>query len=250
MKKTRQPAKKQLEILLMDYFRERMGTFPKGKLEPAESPDFILTFKNFQKIGIELTRLNPGNADLPDGPQLEIIREREHLIELVKNVFENKLPHKLFVKFLFSDDVLIASERQMMVALQIAGLIELALKKMKPGGFFQISLHESELPPGMSEILIVGHPALEVSVWERSNKLGISNDVVDDIKTAIHKKDAKLKLYQKQRLNYYWLLITTDRLRGVKSFNLPDKIMNHKFQSLFQHVFLFDLIKSEVYELV
>jgi hypothetical protein len=111
-------------------------------------------------------------------------------------------------------------------------------------------LHDGQLPPGIKDILIIGHPELQVSIWERSNNLGISNDVVADIKNAIHKKDEKLKLYQKQRLNYYWLLITTDRLRGVKNYNLPEKILNHSFHSSFQHVFLFDLIKAEVFELV
>ena len=91
---------------------------------------------------------------------------------------------------------------------------------------------------------------MHISAWERANNLGISNDVVFDIRHAIHKKDEKLRLYQKQRLNYYWLLITTDRLRGVKNYNLPNKIMNHEFQSNFQQVFLFDLIKSEIYRLI
>ena len=92
---------------------------------------------------------------------------------------------------------------------------------------------------------------METSAWERANNLGISNDVVDDIRRAIHKKDEKLlRLYQKQRLNYYWLLITTDRLRGATKFNLGKKIMNHEFHSEFQHVFLFDLIKSNIFQIV
>ena len=92
---------------------------------------------------------------------------------------------------------------------------------------------------------------MQISAWERANNLGVSNDVVDDIKCSIHKKDEKLlRLYQKQRLNYYWLLIFTDRLHGVKSFNLSEKIMNHEFRSEFQHVFLFDLVKSGVFQLV
>jgi hypothetical protein len=99
-------------------------------------------------------------------------------------------------------------------------------------------------------VLIVYHPGLEMSVWERSNNLGVSNNVLDDIRKAIHKKDEKLKLYRKQHLNYYWLLITTDRLRGIKGFNLQNKIQNSHFHSSFQHVFLFDLMKAKIYELV
>jgi hypothetical protein len=245
-----QPEKKQLEIVLINYFRESLGTFPKGQLEPAESPDFILSLKNRHKIGIELTRLNPMNINPKDEFQRKINRERDHIIELIRSIFENELSHKLFVKFLFSDDV-IESERQIMVAVNTAGLIRKLLKNKSAGSFFHVSLYKTELPKGIEEILIVGHPAMEVSIWERANNLGISTDVVDDIKKAIQKKDEKLlRLYQKQRLNYYWLLITTDRLQGVKSYNLPEKVMNHSFHSNFQRVFLFDLIKSAVFELV
>lgn len=244
-----QEVKKQLEILLVNYFRERLATFPKGNLGAAESPDFILTLKNFQKIGIELTRLNPVNAYNPDENQLEIEKEREHFIEIVRSIFEKESSHKIFVKFLFSNEI-IESERQMMVALRTVRLIRQAINYKKTDSFFQTSIQASELPEGIQNILIVGDPALRLSIWERSNNLGTSNDVVDDIKMAIHKKDEKLILYQKQRLNYYWLIITIDRLRGVKNFNVPNKILNHRFHSLFQHVFLFDLIKSEVFELV
>ena len=245
-----QEVKKQLEILLIHYFRECYNDFPKGMIEPGESPDFTIRMKNLHAFGIELTRLNPGNATLPNPEQLQIYASREYFIELVKSVIEHEFPHKLFVKFLFSDEVQFESERQIMIAIQTADLIRKALKEKKSGSFFHVSIHRHRLPKGLNEILIVQHPALENSIWERSNNLGVSNDVVDDIKTAIRKKDEKLKLYQKQRLNYYWLLITTDRLRGVKSFNLPDKIMNHKFHSNFQHVFLFDLMKTEVFQLV
>ncbi|MDO8952379.1 MAG: hypothetical protein Q7U86_07125, partial [Draconibacterium sp.] len=107
------------------------------------------------------------------------------------------------------------------------------------------------LPKGLKEILIVNHPIMEISAWERSNNLGVSSDVVDDIRRTIHKKDEKLlKLYQKQMLNFYWLLITTDRLRGATKFNLGEKIMNHEFHSEFKHVFLFDLIKPRIFQLV
>jgi len=127
----------------------------------------------------------------------------------------------------------------------------MVLLQFQEGIFFREIIPVDLLPEGLDEILIVNHPVMQTSAWERANNLGVSNDVVDDIRRAIHKKDEKLhRLYQKQRLNYYWLLITTDRLHGVKTFNLPEKIMNHEFHSEFQHVFLFDLIKASVYQLV
>ncbi|MCD6354595.1 MAG: hypothetical protein J7L95_03510, partial [Prolixibacteraceae bacterium] len=152
-------------------------------------------------------------------------------------------------KFLFSEKIKIAPENKILVAVQTVNAIRKAIQDKNKNLFFTSSIVKKQLPEGLDEILIVNHPVMEISVWERSNNLGISNDVVDDIRHAIHKKDEKLRLYQKQHLNFYWLLITTDRLQGVKNYNLPDKIRNHKFESRFQHVFLFDLIKADIFQL-
>jgi hypothetical protein len=139
----------------------------------------------------------------------------------------------------------------MSVAVQAVNQIRKAVVGKNRENFFREIINSEFLPEGLDEILVVNHPVMEISAWERANNLGVSSDVVDDIRLSIHKKDEKLlRLYQKQRLNYYWLLITTDRLHGLKSFNLPEKIRNHDFHSEFQHVFLFDLIKPRIFQLV
>jgi hypothetical protein len=245
-----QPEKKQLEILLMHYFRECYPAFPKGRLVPSESPDFILTLKSRNNLGIELTRLNPLNAKEPDDAELLKNKSQERVIESAKTLFEGTSSLKLFVKFLFSEHKNIAEERELSVSVQLANIIRKTVANKKTQAFFRESVAAENLPDGLEALLIVGHPELQISFWERSNNLGVSEDVVADIREAIHKKDEKLRHYQKKRLNYYWLLVTTDRLRGVKSYNLPNKILNHNFQSRFQHVFLFDLIKADVFQLV
>ncbi len=227
-----------------------MPTFPKELLLTSESPDFIVSFKNHHLLGIELTRLYPGNAIVPTTEQIALNATRERIIELGKTIFEENLPHRLFVKFLFSEKYNIEEDREMVISVQLASIIRGKVKNLNPKAFFRISLSQPELPKKVENVLIVQHPELKTSVWERSNNLGVSNDVVDDIRTSIHKKDEKLGIYQKQRLNYYWLLIFTDRLRGIRSYNLAEKVRNHKFESRFQHVFLFDLVKSDIYELI
>ncbi len=242
--------KKELEILLVNYFRDCHDDFPKGQLIPSESPDFVIKTKNRHEFGIELTRLNPVNKNIPDENQLGQIQIREEIINMSQELFEQSSGFKLFVKFLFSEEKTIIRERQILAAVQSVNLIRGAIKNKSRESFFRELVAEN-LPEGMEEILIVNHPAMKISIWERANNLGVSNDVVTDIRLSIHKKDEKLlRLYQKQRLNYYWLLITTDRLHGMKSFNLPEKIRNHDFKSEFQLVFLFDLIKARVFQLV
>uniref|UniRef100_UPI0032180EF5 hypothetical protein n=1 Tax=uncultured Draconibacterium sp. TaxID=1573823 RepID=UPI0032180EF5 len=242
--------RKQLEILLMDYFRMCNPDFPSGSAVPSESPDFIVKMKNKHLLGIELTRLNPANALAPDSEQINEIKLCERIISMAKELFERHSNMRFFVKVLFDAGNKLTAEREIAVAVIVSNVVLNYVRGKNENSFFKESIQNNELPDGVNEILIVHHPKLKTAIWERANNLGISNNVVDDIRNSIYKKDEKLRLYQKQRLNYYWLLITTDRLRGVKSFNLPNKILNHNFQSRFQHVFLFDLIKSEIYELV
>jgi hypothetical protein len=245
-----QPEKKQLEVLIMDYFRESYPDFPKGKVLPSESPDFTIGMKNRRFLGIELTRLNPGNADLPDELAIVENRFREQIIEKAKTLFGQSSSLKLFVKFLFSDSKKISPERELMVTVEATNAIRKNVKSKNGDSFFKVSVPKGDLPQGIDDILVVNHPGMETSIWERANNLGVSNDVIDDLRVSIQKKDEKLRLYQKNHLNYYWLLITTDRLRGVKNFNLPNKVRNHKFESRFQHVFLFDLMTADIYELI
>ena len=245
-----QPDKKQLEILLVNYFSECYDDFPRGKLMPSESPDFIVKMRRRRELGIELTRLNPVNKTDLTIDKLAQIRIWDEIVTVSCELFEQHSGLKLFVKFLFSEDK-IGDERKIAVSVQMANLIRIMVKNKKKENFFSEKIPSEILPKGLKDILIVNHPTMEISAWERANNLGVSNDMVDDIRRAIHKKDEKLlRLYQKQRLNFYWLLIFTDRLRGATKFNLGQKIMNNEFNSEFQHVFLFDLIKASVFQLV
>ena len=80
----------------MQYFRESYADFPKGMLKSSESPDFVLEFKNYQQIGIELTRLNPGNAAPPEYEEIKNNEWRENLIIRSREVFEQSSSLKLF----------------------------------------------------------------------------------------------------------------------------------------------------------
>ncbi len=245
-----QEVKKQLEVLLVNFFRECYKDFPKGNITPTESPDFVVKMKGANTLGIELTRLNPANA-LPNSAEIkEEIEFRDGLIDEMKELFESGSDMKLFAKFLFSEKTAITPQRELAVKARTVSLIRESIKSRNKDSFFFQTLNKTVLPEGLKQVLFVHHPTLESSVWERSNNLGVSNDVVDDIRRAIHKKDEKMRLYKKQHLDAYWLLITTDRLRGIKSFNLVNKVLNEHFESRFQHVFLFDLIRGKAFVLV
>lgn len=236
--------------MLIDYFRHCYPEFPKGRVVPSESPDFLVKMKSKNRLGIELTRLNPISAVPPTDIEQAEFQFLEGLIENAKEIFERTSENKLFVKFLFSEKTKIIPERAMSVSVRLAGLIREVVREKKKKLFYYVSISAAQLPDGVEEVLIIRHPKLKISTWERSNNLGVSNDVIDDIRKTIHKKDEKLRLYHKNHLNYYWLLVFTDRLRGTKNFNLCNQINKLSFQSSFQHVILFDLMKRKIFELV
>ena len=239
-----------MEHLLIHYFRECCNAFPKGKLIASESPDFILKINMKLNLGIELTRLNPFNAKTLAVKELERDNLRNEIIDRAKNIFTQSSSKNLFVKFLFSDKKKINPERSLVFSAHLTNLVRNAVQDKNPNSIFHETLIGPSLPQELEEILIIHDPVIKTSVWERSNNLGISENIIDDIRETILKKEKKLNIYQKKQLNNYWLIINTDRLRGTKNNQLRNTIMNVSFQSHFEHVFLFDLMRAECHSLV
>ncbi|WP_320110585.1 hypothetical protein [Draconibacterium orientale] len=245
-----QEVKKQLEVLLVNFFRDCYPGFPKGKVVASESPDFVVKMKNAHKLGIELTRLNPASAVTKTEEVQALINFRNELVDDMRELFEAGSETKLFVKFMFSEKHRITPERELIVRSKTVATIKSAVADISDGAFCHKILTSADLPEGLEHVMIAYHPELKESVWERANNLGISNNVVDDIHLAIAKKDEKLRIYQKQKLQQYWLLITTDCLRADKNINLLNKISLEEFESRFQQVFVLDLMRAQVFSLV
>jgi hypothetical protein len=245
-----QNSKKELEILIMQYFSSVFDDFPKGKIESAESPDFIISLGTRNKLGIELTRLNSVSRSLTTGLPNEENPINDEIVLMASEIFSHNSALNLFVKILFSVKNSIIEERKIQVAVLCANLIAKAVQHNNQHSFFYHIISGEQLPVGVESILVVNHPVLQTPVWERANNRGVSTDVVDDIRQSIKKKDEKLRIYHKKQLNLYWLLITSDRLRGVKEFYLHQQIDGHEFHSRFQRVFLFDLMKPKIYQIV
>ena len=237
-------AKKQLEILLINYFRECYTNFPKGNIIASESPDFVLKQKNRKKLGIELTRLHPSTNPGPV-TQSELYNE---LIDTSRELFERTSNWKLFVKILFSEKKLIREERILSVSALLVNQFRKAITGKNPRSFFYQIFNHKQLPAGLQEVLIVHHPGLGASIWEQANNFGISANIVDDIEQVIRKKEQKLAIYRKQQLDENWLLISSDCLQAQKSYNIYNLLSKHDFISEFDRVLVFDLMKQYLFE--
>lgn len=75
---------KEEEKLIIQYFRKNFPDFPKGRLIPSESPDFVLKLSPKKSIGIELTQLVAGEEILFEIQAL--INKKKEKVQLYQNI--------------------------------------------------------------------------------------------------------------------------------------------------------------------
>lgn len=240
--------KKQLELLLVNYFRDVYPGFAKGRIVSSESPDFIVRGKGGKKLGIELIRLHPTESFRTGGAD-DSNEIKTKLLETAKELYERSAPLKLYVKFLFSEKKQITEERLLSVSAFVASLIRKRLLNKNEQSFFVQYVTSGELPEGIEKILLIHHPKLNESVWEGAKVRGDTENLIFDLHHAIRKKEEKIQLYRKKKLDEYWLLITTDQIQASGHKNADQHISNQKFESEFQRILLFDMMKPKVFEL-
>ena len=90
---------KEEEKLVMSIFRKNYPFFPKGRLMPSESPDFILKTGRHKTIGFELTRIADPSADLISEIRKALIKKVEKHV-----LYQKKVLNEIWL-LLFTDDV-------------------------------------------------------------------------------------------------------------------------------------------------
>ncbi len=99
------------------------------------------------------------------------------------------------------------------------------------------------------ELTKLHHPENRFFYRDKRNDIQINELSKEPIEYTIKAKEEKLPLYQKKKINTFWLIITLEKYNVSKSLNLNNKFENWAFSSKFQKVFLFELVNRKVYEL-
>ena len=71
----------------------------------------------------------------------------------------------------------------------------------------------------------------------------------ENIEHTIRSKEEKLYLYRRKKPGQIWLIITADLTDSPVSFNITNKLMNWRFRTEFNKVFLVELTRRKVFEL-
>lgn len=76
------------------------------------------------------------------------------------------------------------------------------------------------------------------------------NFSVEQIEILIAKKEEKIRLYKKKKVNELWLIVTVDAIKQSDLHKLISGIEKHEFNSFFNKVFLFEIFDRKIFELV
>ncbi|MCL1821361.1 MAG: hypothetical protein FWG22_00905 [Prolixibacteraceae bacterium] len=237
-------AKKQIEILLMNYFRQSFSEFPAGKVIPSESPDFIIRCSLRKMTGLELTRLHSPNMLKPsfavpeNSPEMRFIR-------CVQNLVEEKEPRPLFVKFFFDAP---PDEKRMLAQAAKTALAIRQEAACRCDSVFSTLIGKKQLPKMLNSVRIIRNEALTIPIWEKAIGCETGN-IIPDIEESLKKKEEKLRIYLRRNLSQYWLLITADRLGDTQHLNIGELLANHPFTFGFDKVFLFELRSARVFSI-
>jgi hypothetical protein len=69
------------------------------------------------------------------------------------------------------------------------------------------------------------------------------------LNAVILKKEEKIPIYEKKKLNEIWLIISTIESGQMPDFNLNNKLQNWNFRNSFNRVFLFNLFEDKIFQI-
>jgi hypothetical protein len=247
--KTTNEKQDEEEISILKYFSKKYSDFPKGKLVKTESPDFILKINPRKSIGIELTKLAQSKFLNQEFTPHQIESLEKDIVKKAKMIYESKHNLKFYLNVFFPGNLKISKNNSSKLANDIAQLIHNKTFEKDSGSYYSINIEKSELPEYIDSILIIYHPEVKGSIWNNAGGYSVPELSKELLEHRINKKEEKLNLYQKRKINKFWLVITADTFERSTSFNIHNKIDNWTFDSKFDKIFLFELFGRKIYEL-
>jgi hypothetical protein len=233
------------EQALLNKFRLNYVNFPKGKIEPTESPDFIIY--GSKKIGIEVTQIFQ-DQDSPKGSKLRRMEsyQRKLLVDIVEVLREREFPICL-VDISLNSKKFAVTLRPKTVAMKCADEIAKQISFKKEFEHRPITINNyGQLPDLVLDIGIWFSSTLtDFEYVESSGGIGMTL-TNEKLQFVLDKKEKLLKNYKE--CDEYWLVIK----EGSSSADYFPKIDidNSYIRTSFQKVFLIRQFGSKVISLV
>lgn len=248
--KKQSTEKKSEERSILEYFSRVYDDFPGGKIMESESPDFIVSPGPKQRIGIEITRLAQAKVQNEKYFPARINNHENDILHEARKIYyakENSIP--LFLSVAFRNELLADDDNIRKIALDLVEDVHEYTKNLDPGSLFSFIVNDPLASDYIDFIEGAHFPGVDLSTWINAGGYRIPAFNREYLVRKIHSKEKKLPLYRKSNLNFIWLILVTDSLHRVASFNIHNQLEAWHVNSEFDRVFLFPVIESKVYEI-
>ena len=257
-----QEVKDRKEWAVINMFRSCYSSFPIGKLEKSESPDFLLHCDNNGKsrlVGIELTELKYERGD-----KLFNLRAHEDfmvlLMEDARKIVEAQCQDKLIVEVLFSEEVsptvlMVDQEAQMLIrqglAEEVAKVVldnipeatGMKYKVDRTSKYGYHALHSKIVSVSIQNVTGRWYESL----WYAAIATKVKSLSISSVSQRLMAKDCKLKKYNPACYEQ-WLVIIQNSFLMSSTYNplTAQKALAHTYHSNFDKVFVFERSEGSV----
>lgn len=233
------------------------GEIEESECEFTDVPDLLVQYRD-HIVGVEHTRVYSKNPSLAWGRQRRP-QEKIHIriLDLAHSIFKQKSSISLWLSVTFTEPFDYRTKDIDEVAKELAEAMLTALqynrRLVQPKVLMHLEswqFHRRKLPfpRGIRAIhyTVENDPGMEV--WGPSYGYGVPALYIDEVKTIIEAKDARVSEYRK-RCDEIWLLIVTDLGMPSSHFRIADDVPHHIFRTQFNRLFLLFGGNSQLLEL-
>jgi hypothetical protein len=223
---------KKSELFYLEKFKENFPDFPKGKIVPDESPDFLVKAQN-EIVGIEITGFYRQTASSTKPPLQQRQSTRHKIVSLAKSCYDQKGLPPVFASVHFEFNFHCRKTEIQPIAKRLVELAEQSLLSPTPEKIWR-----------RGDIQLSGIDLLSFKKWKAESywfaPLGsfVPTINLQQIQNIFDEKNALCNEYRKKCDNI-WLLIVTNRFDPASFSLISDTTLENGYSHDFDSAFLF-----------
>jgi len=238
---------KKTEVAYLERFRALLSTFPSGRIEPTEEPDFLVHGTD-AVVGIELTELH---RDTPPGNVPEQASEamRRGVVTRAGEIYEATGGPPVYVTVVMDQQVHVRKRETEELAQSI---FEIVIRNSPPPNGSREESYEwtnrSYFPEVVHKVTVRRFDWATESFFSCPGAIWVASLAPADIERVLAMKEPKCPTYR-SRCDEVWLLINTNIVSMSTWFETDPAAVGGPFTTSFDRAFLSNYATSELFEL-